>query len=733
MADIRWGATPAEWAAFSELLQDDLWPCVNNGAILAAPSKVHPELDGQPVGKRFSKSPSAINAEGLAYHLTGWTKLGSTERQREHWARCPDLGLGAVCRRLKGIDIDIDDEAAADAMDDAICDLLGTTLPARMRAGSGRRMLVYRLAPGDTGVRIKRVIKTAAGAVEFLFDKQYMALAGVHHSGARQQWPDGIPASLDDVPEITPAQLDELLDMLATEYATSDTPDNAGRLSSLTPDDRRASDAELTADDVLAKVKDAGLYRGMLTGGLIAVHCPWADQHKSTGGGVDPDVTKTVLFPPGVGGFDQWGFKCQHTEGHGHKTFAQFSEALGTVPADFSVIPGAQDPAQDEPMPDFVNPGKGAVKTTMGNVVKALEWAGTDVRLAEDFFLATTLISEAGAKPRRLEDTDYTALQLRIEKTSHIHSIPTAMMREAVAFVANRNGRDSAIEWANKLVWDGEDRLSDLHTRVLGTEDSEYCKAVVRYLFTALAGRCLVPGIKADMTPVLVGRQGVRKSTFIEALAPIPDSYVAINLANRDEDLSRMLRGKLIVESGELRGFTARDEDSLKDWMTRTKETWIPKYKEMTKDFLRRFILIGSTNRPRFLSDPTGARRWLPIMVCETRKFIDTDFVVRHRDQLWAQAVTEFRAGGIQYQRAELLAVTHSARFRTITPRERTITQWLADRTGDGFTTTDIVSNALGIGVAHSQFTQASYETDRIMMALGYDQDDAGRWLVSFL
>jgi predicted P-loop ATPase len=56
-------------------------------------------------------------------------------------------------------------------------------------------------------------------------------------------------------------------------------------------------------------------------------------------------------------------------------------------------------------------------------------------------------------------------------------------------------------------------RVATLLLGYFGTEDTPYTRAVGRYTWTALAGRCAEPGVKADMVPVLIGLQGAGKTT----------------------------------------------------------------------------------------------------------------------------------------------------------------------------------------------------------------------------
>lgn len=721
----NWGATKADWDTLGQIAPDDLWPTVNHPGLTVATTRKDP--GGYLSEGKFAKVPSQVTDDNQVVRIPSWTKLKSTEFRRNIWRNNPDLGFGVVCRTIKAIDLDIEDEDFADEVDDAICDLLDITLPARRRAGSGSRVLLYRLE-SEERVRQKQVVTTAKGAVEFLFDKQFVALAGVHRTGKRQVYPDGAPASLEDLPLITTEQLESIYAMLQEQYGV-DTPEAAatyGVMAQAT--DRKAADAdEQAVEDMIECLQRQDMLRELNADGTMSVHCPWQHLHTSTQGMPDDDPGVVKLFPPGVGGFDRWAFKCMHTS-HGDKNFAQFAERVGFVDSAFPVVESVTD--EQSTRPDFDNVSrKGDVPATIPNLVRAMQWSASRVQVKFDQFYGTTLVAYDGdLNFRPLQETDYVKIQMYMNRYVQMSHASTSHIREAVRYVAELNSVDTAKEWISSLRWDGVDRMAAFATQVLGAEDTPYSHAVVSYMWTALAARCMQPGAKADMVPVLIGRQGIRKSTAIQCMAPIPESFMEVDLASRDDNLARTLRGRMVVEAGELRGFNQRDDNEIKSWLTRTEETWVPKYQEQHTTYRRRFIVIGSSNNPRFLQDPTGNRRWLPLMVGQLRQNIDTDFIKANTEQLWAQAKVMYETHGVMYKMAELLAVNEHIKHVKLTPEEIRIRQWLGGQKCDGWDTLDIMEQALGIGLANSRATHAQQATERAMTRLGFLQQDDGTW-----
>jgi predicted P-loop ATPase len=188
-----------------------------------------------------------------------------------------------------------------------------------------------------------------------------------------------------------------------------------------------------------------------------------------------------------------------------------------------------------------------------------------------------------------------------------------------------------------------------------------------------MAGRVLQPGVRADMAPILVGVQGIKKTTAIQMMVPHEDAYAEIKLTDKDDDLSRKLRGKLVGELEELRGLNTRAIEEIKAFVSRRREAWIPKYKEFEAFFWRRCILIGSTNDDEFLSDPTGERRWLPGECGQ----LDIDYLISVRDQLWAEGALRFQVAGVEWEAAERLAPAEHGRFKVTDSWQRAISSWL--------------------------------------------------------
>lgn len=325
----------------------------------------------------------------------------------------------------------------------------------------------------------------------------------------------------------------------------------------------------------------------------------------------------------------------------------------------------------------------GNIRACLENVVLALKTPGlTRYALQFDTFRAEGMIVEPDADTwRPLTDADGVSLRIALANLG-FKPIPKEMMRDAIVKTLADQKVDTAIDWLNaEPAWDGIPRIEQSLVRYFKAADTPYAAAVGNYLWTSAAGRILDPGCKADMVIVLVGKQGARKSTAVAAIAPDPMFFAEASLSDRDADLSRKLRGKVVIELAELRGLKSREGEAIKAWISTTHERWVPKYQEFETAFPRRCIMIGTSNDNEFLGDPTGERRWLPVAVLDT---IDVEALVADRSQLWAEARERWSADGVLWRKAEELATSEHQNFTEMDVWAEPTAQWLFTPNKDG-------------------------------------------------
>ncbi len=174
-----------------------------------------------------------------------------------------------------------------------------------------------------------------------------------------------------------------------------------------------------------------------------------------------------------------------------------------------------------------------------------------------------------------------------------------------------------------------------------------------RFLVGAVA-RILNPGCIHDWMPVLIGSQNCGKTTFLQYLTPPdpnePGSYPWVSTVQQGisyiKDRPHVLHAGWIVVLDECeRYFSRKYTEELKNLVSVAVDRSARKY-ENEKCYRRSFVLAGATNSADFLTDPTGNRRFMPIIVegkvpskqDPNLKIIDLDRLKQDRDSIWAAA-----------------------------------------------------------------------------------------------
>lgn len=246
---------------------------------------------------------------------------------------------------------------------------------------------------------------------------------------------------------------------------------------------------------------------------------------------------------------------------------------------------------------------------------------------------------------RAITDTDITAARVRLEVHQSASGKPLKFTAEDVervlALVAQEHQVHPIQEWLKGLRWDRVSRVGEIAKALGQSPDGLQALLLRRWLVSAVA-RALKPGEKVDTVLVLVGAQGVGKSTFFSALAG-PGWHTDSPVAIGDKDGMMVMREAWIVEWAELDSLRrARDQEAVKAFLSSSVDTFRPPYGHGVVKQPRHCVITGSTNSAEFLYDSSGSRRFWPVTVPGR---IDLDWVKANRDQVWAEAVNLYQAG----------------------------------------------------------------------------------------
>ena len=220
--------------------------------------------------------------------------------------------------------------------------------------------------------------------------------------------------------------------------------------------------------------------------------------------------------------------------------------------------------------------------------------------------------------------------------------------RDAISYAAQLNSYNPIkddLEWLPESDVEPLD-LDHVASSLIGTTDPLYDAMIAATLIGAVA-RIFEPGCKFDTCVVLKGMQGVKKSSFWEALAS-PDWFCDTH-QDDEKDWILDVHCCWFFEEQELEYTVGKvAAGKLKGRLSRSSDTCRYPYATNIDDHPRQSIVVATVNDDQFLKDATGNRRFWVIDCPHNPKIgevIDIDAVVQHRDAIWKAAVLAYRSG----------------------------------------------------------------------------------------
>lgn len=297
--------------------------------------------------------------------------------------------------------------------------------------------------------------------------------------------------------------------------------------------------------------------------------------------------------------------------------------------------------------------------------------------------------SEGVYKVRPWADEDDAGLRHYIETVYAING--KERIYDAFSVYATSHKKHKIREYLNHLVWDGRKRLDTLLIDYFGAEDTAYTRAVIRKTLCAAVARAMVPGTKFDCMLILVGSQGIGKSTFFRILGR---EWFSDSLATFEgKDAAELIQGYWIIEAGELTGMNKSEMNTVKQFLSKVEDVYRMPYGRRTGAFPRGCVIVGTTNDREFLKDRTGNRRFWPVDL-EKRKGTKNMFgqLAEETDQIWAEAVAGWRCGEKLYLEGVVAeeALVQQEEHKESNPKEGIILEFLQRQVPKDWTQRDL-------------------------------------------
>lgn len=191
--------------------------------------------------------------------------------------------------------------------------------------------------------------------------------------------------------------------------------------------------------------------------------------------------------------------------------------------------------------------------------------------------------------------------------------------------------------------WDGQNHVAKLFERLPGV-DSEHLNFLATWFRSVVAHWLQMDTIHGnECVPTLIGAQGCGKTTFIVRMLPpqLREYYLDhLNLSNKfDKEMA--LTNDLLVNLDEFDAIPPSQHAALKQILSKNRVNGRPIYGASQEDRPRYASFVATTNNPHPLTDVTGSRRYICLMI-PNGKYIDNSGEINY-DQLYAQVLYELR------------------------------------------------------------------------------------------
>ena len=230
----------------------------------------------------------------------------------------------------------------------------------------------------------------------------------------------------------------------------------------------------------------------------------------------------------------------------------------------------------------------------------------------------------------------------------------------------------------------------------------ELWRACFKKWFVAMVASWMKDEVVNHQVLVLIGKQGIYKTTWLEHLIPPHLRTYACKLANSNE-LNKDERMRIaefgLISLDEIDSMNNRELNQLKSIITATDVNERAAYAYTKERRVRLASFCASGNRRDFLTDITGNRRWLPFEVESIQNPFTTILPYeRMYAQAWALANDEFFSYWFDLEEIEVLE-QHNQHFRDESNEEQLLDVYFTvpptDATNAKFLTTAEISERL--------------------------------------
>ena len=219
--------------------------------------------------------------------------------------------------------------------------------------------------------------------------------------------------------------------------------------------------------------------------------------------------------------------------------------------------------------------------------------------------------------------------------------------------------------------WDGKDRIRAL-ADLVPCNNPYWRELFYRWFLSMVAHwRGLDRQHGNSTSPLLVGAQGFRKSTYCRIILPpeLRFGYTDSLDFKSKQDAERYLGRFMLVNLDEFDQINLNQQGFLKHLLQKPVANLRKPYASSIQEVRRYASFIGTSNQMDLLTDPSGSRRFICIEVTAP---IDTNVAINYR-QLYAQAMHDIYKGERYWldDKDEAILKQSNRDFEQVTPLEQ--------------------------------------------------------------
>jgi len=241
-------------------------------------------------------------------------------------------------------------------------------------------------------------------------------------------------------------------------------------------------------------------------------------------------------------------------------------------------------------------------------------------------------------------DVSFVMSSNKIKDYCTLNGLPRLDITEHLMCASIHNSYHPAIEMIQSKPWDGVSRIEDLVNTIQSPLGGSVSMVITKWLISCVAALYEPNGISADGMLVFQGEQKIGKTQWFNRLVPASHKHLVmegihLDASNKDDVIRAT--SVWLGELGEIECTLRKSDVSiLKNFITRSSDTYRAPYGRIMQTFRRQTIYFGSVNETNFLVDKTGNRRFWVIPVTKIDYSHDIDM-----QQLWAEIKSMYDSG----------------------------------------------------------------------------------------